>query len=142
METKKRKAIDFWPNMIMLYCLQSYYEYSKDNRVIDEVLVSIFKRNKSYTGEETVEISCHGSSFIIKKILSITVELGARIADKGEFTFRSFLSGNIDLSQAEAVSDLISSNSENSHKMAINHIKGVFSKKIKQLRKDLSLIHI
>ena len=107
------------------------------NSIIDEVLVSVFIEPNSYTRENIVEISCHGSSFIIKKILSIIVELGARIADKGEFTFRSFLSGNIDLSQAEAVSDLISSNSENSHKMAINHIKGVFSKKIKQLRKDL-----
>ena len=107
------------------------------NSIIDEVLVSVFIEPNSYTRENIVEISCHGSSFIIKKILSITVQLGARIADKGEFTFRSFLSGNIDLSQAEAVSDLISSNSENSHKMAINHIKGVFSKKIKQLRKDL-----
>ena len=107
------------------------------NSIIDEVLVSVFIEPNSYTRENIVEISCHGSSFIIKKILSITVELGARIADKGEFTFRSFLSGNIDLSQAEAVSDLISSNSENSHKIAINHMKGVFSKKIKQLRKDL-----
>ena len=107
------------------------------NSIIDEVLVSVFIEPNSYTRENIVEISCHGSSFIIKKILSITVLLGARIADKGEFTFRSFLSGNIDLSQAEAVSDLISSNSENSHKMAINHIKGIFSKKIKQLRKDL-----
>ena len=107
------------------------------NSIIDEVLVSVFIEPNSYTKENIVEISCHGSDFIIKKILSITVLLGARIANKGEFTFRSFLSGNIDLSQAEAVSDLISSNSENSHKMAINHIKGVFSKKIKQLRKDL-----
>ena len=108
-----------------------------ENDIIDEVLVSIFKEPKSYTKENIVEISCHGSNYIIKKILSITVELGARVANKGEFTFRSFLNGNIDLSQAEAVSDLISSNSENSHKMAINHIKGVFSNKIKELRKDL-----
>lgn len=108
-----------------------------ENDIIDEVLVSIFKEPKSYTKENIVEISCHGSKYIIKKILSITVELGARVANRGEFTFRSFLNGNIDLSQAEAVSDLISSNSENSHKMAINHIKGVFSNKIKELRKDL-----
>ena len=105
--------------------------------IIDEVLVSIFKEPNSYTKENIVEISCHGADFIIKKILSLTIKLGARVADKGEFTFRSFLSGNIDLSQAEAVSDLISSNSENSHKIAINHIKGVFSNKIKKLRKDL-----
>ena len=105
--------------------------------IIDEVLVSIFKEPNSYTKENIVEISCHGADFIIKKILSLTIILGARVADKGEFTFRSFLSGNIDLSQAEAVSDLISSNSENSHKIAINHIKGVFSNKIKKLREDL-----
>ena len=105
--------------------------------IIDEVLVSVFKEPNSYTKENIVEISCHGADFIIKKILSLTINLGARVADKGEFTFRSFLSGNIDLSQAEAVSDLISSNSENSHKIAINHIKGVFSNKIKKLREDL-----
>ena len=114
-----------------------YGNIEYENDIIDEVLVSIFKEPKSYTKENIVEISCHGSNFIIKKILSITVDLGARVANKGEFTFRSFLNGNIDLSQAEAVSDLISSNSENSHKMAINHIKGVFSNKIKELRKDL-----
>ena len=105
--------------------------------IIDEVLVSVFKEPNSYTKENIVEISCHGADFIIKKILSLTIKLGARVADKGEFTFRSFLSGNMDLSQAEAVSDLISSNSENSHKIAINHIRGVFSNKIKKLRKDL-----
>ena len=105
--------------------------------IIDEVLVSVFKEPNSYTKENIVEISCHGADFIIKKILSLTIKLEARVADKGEFTFRSFLSGNMDLSQAEAVSDLISSNSENSHKIAINHIKGVFSNKIKKLRKDL-----
>ena len=114
-----------------------YGNIEYENDIIDEVLVSIFKEPKSYTKENIVEISCHGSNFIIKKILSIIVKLGARVANRGEFTFRSFLNGNIDLSQAEAVSDLISSNSENSHKMAINHIKGVFSNKIKELRKDL-----
>ncbi|MEC7245284.1 MAG: GTPase, partial [Bacteroidota bacterium] len=114
-----------------------YGNIEYENDIIDEVLVSIFKEPKSYTKENIVEISCHGSNFIIKKILSITVKLGARVANRGEFTFRSFLNGNIDLSQAEAVSDLISSNSENSHKIAINHIKGVFSNKIKELRKDL-----
>ena len=110
-------------------------KYRKE--IIDEVLVSIFKEPNSYTKENIVEISCHGSNYIIKRILSVIVELGARVANKGEFTFRSFLNGNMDLSQAEAVSDLISSNSENSHKMAINHVKGVFSNKIKELRKDL-----
>ena len=107
------------------------------NEVIDEVLVSVFKEPKSYTKENLVEISCHGSSYIIKTILSASIDLGARIANKGEFTFRSFLNGNMDLSQAEAVADIISSKSKNSHKIAINHIKGVFSDKIKKLRNDL-----
>ena len=108
-----------------------------NDEVIDEVLVSVFKAPNSYTKENLIEISCHGSSYIIKKIITITINLGARIANKGEFTFRSFLNGNIDLSQAEAVADIISSNSKISHKLAINHIKGVFSNKIKELRKDL-----
>ena len=107
------------------------------DEVIDEVLVSVFKAPNSYTKENLIEISCHGSSYIIKKIIAITINLGARIANKGEFTFRSFINGNMDLSQAEAVADIISSNSKNSHKLAINHIKGVFSNKIKELRKDL-----
>ena len=108
-----------------------------NDEVIDEVLVSVFKEPNSYTKENLIEISCHGSSYIIKKIITITIHLGARIANKGEFTFRSFINGNMDLSQAEAVADIISSNSKNSHKLAINHIKGVFSSKIKELRKDL-----
>ena len=108
-----------------------------NDEVIDEVLVSVFKEPNSYTKENLIEISCHGSSYIIKKIITTTINLGARIANKGEFTFRSFINGNMDLSQAEAVADIISSNSKNSHKLAINHIKGVFSSKIKELRKDL-----
>ena len=107
------------------------------DEVIDEVLVSVFKAPNSYTKENLIEISCHGSSYIIKKIITIIINLGSRIANKGEFTFRSFINGNMDLSQAEAVADIISSNSKNSHKLAINHIKGVFSNKIKELRKDL-----
>ena len=108
-----------------------------NDEVIDEVLLSVFKAPNSYTKENLIEVSCHGSSYIIKKIITILINLGARIANKGEFTFRSFINGNIDLSQAEAVADIISSNSKNSHKLAINHIKGVFSNKIKELRKDL-----
>ncbi len=108
-----------------------------NDEVIDEVLLSVFKAPNSYTKENLIEVSCHGSSYIIKKIITILINLGARIANKGEFTFRSFINGNMDLSQAEAVADIISSNSKNSHKLAINHIKGVFSNKIKELRKDL-----
>ena len=108
-----------------------------DKIIIDEVVISIFKEPRSYTKENIVEISCHGSEIIIKKIILSLIDLGARTAEKGEFTFRSFLNGNIDLSQAEAVSDLISGKSENAHKIAINHLKGVFSEKIKKLRTDL-----
>ena len=107
------------------------------NEVIDEVVISIFRAPKSFTKENVVEISCHGSPFIIEKIISIFLSLGARMAKHGEFTLRAFLNGNIDLSQAEAVADLISSNSKNSHKIAINHIKGNFSKKINELREEL-----
>ena len=105
--------------------------------IIDEVVISIFKAPKSFTKENVVEISCHGSPFIIEKIISIFLILGARMANHGEFTLRAFLNGNIDLSQAEAVADLISSNSKNSHRIAINHIKGNFSKKINELREEL-----
>jgi tRNA modification GTPase len=108
-----------------------------ENEVIDEVVISIFKAPKSFTKENVVEISCHGSPFIIEKIISIFLNLGAKMAKHGEFTLRAFLNGNIDLSQAEAVADLISSNSKNSHKIAISHIKGNFSKKINELREEL-----
>ena len=107
------------------------------SEIIDEVVISIFKAPKSFTKENVVEISCHGSPFIIEKIISIFLILGARMANHGEFTLRAFLNGNIDLSQAEAVADLISSNSKNSHRIAINHIKGNFSKKINELREEL-----
>ena len=107
------------------------------NEIIDEVVISIFKEPKSYTKENIVEISCHGSEIIVKKIILISIELGARVAERGEFTFRSFINGNIDLSQAEAVSELISGKSNNAHRIAINHLKGVFSDKIKTLRSEL-----
>ena len=107
------------------------------NEIIDEVVISIFKEPKSYTRENVVEISCHGSEIIVKKIILISIELGARVAERGEFTFRSFINGNIDLSQAEAVSELISGKSNNAHRIAINHLKGVFSDKIKTLRSEL-----
>ena len=107
-------------------------EYKKE--IIDEVLVSIFKEPKSYTKENLVEISSHGSTLIMKKIISATTDLGARIADKGEFTFRSFLNGNMDLSQAEAVSELISSENEKAHNLAMKQMRGGFSDEIQKLR--------
>ena len=106
-----------------------------NNEIIDEVVIGIFKEPKSYTKENIVEISCHGSEIIVKKIILISIDLGARVAERGEFTFRSFINGNLDLSQAEAVSELISGKSNNAHRIAINHLKGVFSDKIKLCRR-------
>lgn len=108
-----------------------------NENIIDEVLVSFFKAPKSYTGEESIEISCHGSSYIQQKILELLIIKGARIATPGEFTMRAFYNGKIDLSQAEAVADLIASTSENSHKIAMNQVRGGFSKDINALRSEL-----
>jgi len=105
--------------------------------IIDEVLVSLFKAPASYTREDTIEISCHGSDFIIQKILKLIISEGARLANAGEFTQRAFLNGQLDLAQAEAVADLIASDSEASHQTAINQIRGGFSKQIAQLREQL-----
>ncbi len=108
-----------------------------EDKIIDEVVLSIFKEPNSYTKENIVEISCHGSEIIVNKIVLILIKLGARVAERGEFTFRSFINGNMDLSQAESVADLISGKTDNAHRIAINHLKGVFSDKIKKLRSDL-----
>ncbi|MCC6721247.1 MAG: tRNA uridine-5-carboxymethylaminomethyl(34) synthesis GTPase MnmE [Bacteroidia bacterium] len=108
-----------------------------NNEVVDEVVLSIFKEPKSYTGENVIEISCHGSPFIQQKLIEVLVNKGARLAKPGEFTLRAFLNGKLDLAQAEAVADLIASDSEVSHKMAISQMKGEFSNKIKNLRQSL-----
>jgi tRNA modification GTPase len=108
-----------------------------EDKIVDEVVLSIFKEPNSYTKENIVEISCHGSEIIVNKIILILIKLGARVAERGEFTFRSFINGNMDLSQAESVADLISGKTENAHRIAINHLKGIFSDKIKKLRSDL-----
>lgn len=108
-----------------------------DEMVVDEVLVSLFKAPHSYTGEDSVEISCHGSIFIQQQILHLMVKNGARPANAGEFTMRAFLNGKFDLSQAEAVADLIASNSNVSHQVAMNQMRGGFSGKIKILRENL-----
>lgn len=108
-----------------------------DDVIIDEVLVSLFKAPHSYTSENTVEISCHGSKFIQQQIIQLIIKFGARIANPGEFTLRAFLSGKLDLSQAEAVADLIASNSASSHQIAMQQMRGGFSGKIKLLRQNL-----
>ena len=105
--------------------------------VIDEVIVSLFKAPHSFTGENSVEISCHGSVYIQQKILEVLVESGAKLALPGEFTQRAFLNGKMDLSQAEAVADVIASSNAAAHKLAINQMRGGFSKEINNLRKQL-----
>ncbi|HCE55927.1 MAG TPA: tRNA uridine-5-carboxymethylaminomethyl(34) synthesis GTPase MnmE [Lutibacter sp.] len=107
------------------------------NRVIDEVLVSVFKNPHSYTGENVVEISCHGSVYIQQEILQMFIKNGVRSANAGEFTMRAFLNGKMDLTQAEAVADLISSNSAASHQVALQQMRGGFSNEIKNLRQEL-----
>lgn len=109
----------------------------EDNRAIDEVLVSVFKNPNSYTGEDVVEISCHGSSYIQQEIIQLFLRNGCRMASAGEFTLRAFLNGKLDLSQAEAVADLISSDNEASHQIAMQQMRGGFSSEIARLREEL-----
>ena len=104
---------------------------------IDEILISIFRSPHSYTGEDLVEISCHGSVYIQQKILETLINAGARLAEPGEFTRRAFLNGKMDLSQAEAVADLIASQSAGAHRLALNQMRGGFSAEISSLRQEL-----
>ncbi|NHF61557.1 tRNA uridine-5-carboxymethylaminomethyl(34) synthesis GTPase MnmE [Flavobacteriaceae bacterium TP-CH-4] len=106
-------------------------------RIVDEVLVSLFKGPHSYTGEDVVEISCHGSPYIQQQIIQLFLRNGCRSADAGEFTLRAFLNGKLDLSQAEAVADLIASDNEASHQIAMQQMRGGFSDEIKRLREEL-----
>ncbi len=132
--TKSLKEKDF-------YTLRSHTIHfgtiQEEDVIIDEVLVSVFKAPHSYTSENTIEISCHGSPYIQQQILQLIIKNGARIANQGEFTLRAFLNGKMDLSQAEAVADLISSNSASSHQIAMQQMRGGFSNKIKLLRQNL-----
>ncbi|MBI6120170.1 tRNA uridine-5-carboxymethylaminomethyl(34) synthesis GTPase MnmE [Salegentibacter maritimus] len=108
-----------------------------EDRTLDEVLISVFRAPKSYTGEETVEISCHGSPYIQQEIIQLMIRKGCRSAEAGEFTMRAFLNGKMDLSQAEAVADLISSENQASHQMAMQQMRGGFSNEIHRLRQEL-----
>ncbi|WP_299433870.1 tRNA uridine-5-carboxymethylaminomethyl(34) synthesis GTPase MnmE [uncultured Maribacter sp.] len=107
------------------------------DRTLDQVLVSVFKNPNSYTGENVVEISCHGSPYIQQQIIQLFLRNGCRMANAGEFTLRAFLNGKMDLSQAEAVADLISSENEASHQIAMQQMRGGFSNEIKSLRDQL-----
>ena len=106
-------------------------------QLIDEVLITVFKGPHSYTGENVVEISCHGSTFIQQQIIQLLIREGCRTAEPGEFTFRAFMNGKMDLSQAEAVADLISSTNEKSHHLALSQMRGGFSNEIQMLRQEL-----
>ncbi|AUC77003.1 tRNA uridine-5-carboxymethylaminomethyl(34) synthesis GTPase MnmE [Olleya sp. Bg11-27] len=108
-----------------------------DKRTIDQVLVSVFKNPNSYTGEDVVEVSCHGSIYIQQEIIQLFLRNGCRMANAGEFTLRSFLNGKLDLSQAEAVADLIASDNEASHQIAMQQMRGGFSSEIAKLREEL-----
>ena len=105
--------------------------------VVDEVLVSVFRAPHSYTGEESAEISCHGSRYILNKVLELLVRQGCRMALPGEFTQRAYLNGKMDLTQAEAVADLIASTNQATHQMALSQLRGHFSSKLAQLREQL-----
>src|SRR5690625_4395020 len=106
-------------------------------RIIDESLVSVFRGKRSYTGEPTVEISCHGSPFIQQEIINLLLRRGCRAANPGEFTMRAFLNGKMDLSQAEAVADLIASDNAAAHQLAMNQMRGGFANEIQKLREEL-----
>lgn len=108
-----------------------------DGKELDEVLVSLFRAPHSYTGEDSTEISCHGSSYIVQRLLESLIKNGARQAEPGEYTMRAFMNGKLDLSQAEAVADLISSSTQATHQMAMNQLRGQFSKELAELRGQL-----
>ncbi|MFN7603715.1 MAG: tRNA modification GTPase, partial [Bacteroidota bacterium] len=106
-------------------------------RPIDEVLVSVFREPNSFTKEDSIEISCHGSPTIVKEIIKVLLKQGARLAEPGEYTKRAFLNGRFDLAQAEAVADLIHAENDNARQAALNQMRGGFSKEIQHLREEL-----
>lgn len=129
--TSGKKLIDQCPNTI------HFGTIIKDNTILDEVLVSVFKAPHSFTGEDIVEISCHGSVYIQQNILQLLVDKGASLAKPGEFTQRAFANGKMDLSQAESVADLISSTSSATHRLAMNQMRGGISNKLVEVRAEL-----
>ena len=114
-----------------------YGHITDGEAVVDEVLVSVFRAPYSYTGEESAEISCHGSRYILNKVLALLIENGCRQANPGEFTQRAYLNGKMDLSQAEAVADLIASTNQATHQIAMSQLRGHFSSQLAQLREQL-----
>ena len=110
---------------------------NEEGETLDEVVISLFVKPHSYTKEDVVEISCHGSPFILERVLQALISIGARPADRGEFTLRAFLNGRMDLSQAEAVADLIASEDKAAHRVAMQQMRGGYSQKLKDLREKL-----
>ena len=127
----KKKILSFESHTVHLGIIRC------DEKEIDEVLLTIFKTPHSYTGENVVEISCHGSTYIQQEIINVFIKQGVRLANPGEFTLRAFLNGKMDLSQAEAVADLINSENEGSHRLAIKQMKKGFSSELVKLRSEL-----
>lgn len=119
------------------YTLTFGHILSSKGEVIDDVLISLFKAPHSYTGEDAIEISCHGSSYILQQVMQLLIQNGCRAAGPGEYTQRAFLNGKMDLSQAEAVADLIASTSAATHRMAMNQMRGGFSRELANLREKL-----
>jgi tRNA modification GTPase len=115
----------------------SFGEIRDGNEIIDEVLISVYKAPHSYTGEDATEISCHGSSYILQRIIELLLKNGCEMAKPGEYTQRAFLNGKMDLSQAEAVADLIASQNASAHRIAMQQMRGGYSKKLRQLRDKL-----
>ena len=110
---------------------------SQHQNIVDEVLVSVFRAPHSYTGEDSAEISCHGSRYILNKVLELLIQNGCRMAEPGEYTQRAFLNGKMDLSQAEAVADLIASSNKATHQIAMSQLRGHFSSELSRLREKL-----
>ena len=127
----------FAANTIHYGHIVEYDAVSQHQSPLDEVMVSIFRAPHSYTGEDSVEISCHGSRYILNKVLALLIENGCRQAGPGEFTQRAYLNGKMDLSQAEAVADLIASTNQATHQIAMSQLRGHFSSKLAQLRDQL-----
>ena len=122
------------------HVVDKYANFEKDKKssyIVDEVMITVFRAPHSYTGEDSVEISCHGSRYILNKVLKLLVQNGCRMAGPGEFTQRAYLNGKMDLSQAEAVADLIASTNRASHQLAISQLRGGFSSELARLREQL-----
>ena len=132
----KSKSIESTPG----YSIRYGIVYGDDGQPVDEVLVSVFRAPHSYTGEDSAEITCHASSFVASEILRLLCDAGARMASPGEFTRRAFVNGKMDLAQAEAVADVISSSNSASLSVAMNQLRGGFSSELRDIRSRLAEI--